>query len=65
MFNSIGAMYTASLFLGIQNAGAIQPVVSIERTVYYRERAAGLYSAFPYAFAQVLKSLICTTYYNN
>ncbi|XP_008461059.1 pleiotropic drug resistance protein 1-like [Cucumis melo] len=53
MFNSIGAMYTASLFLGIQNAGAIQPVVSIERTVYYRERAAGLYSAFPYAFAQV------------
>lgn len=53
MFNSIGAMYTASLFLGIQNAGGIQPVVSIERTVYYRERAAGIYSALPYALAQV------------
>ncbi|XP_022959810.1 pleiotropic drug resistance protein 1-like isoform X1 [Cucurbita moschata] len=53
MFNSIGAMYTASLFLGIQNAGGIQPVVSIERTVYYRERAAGIYSGLPYALAQV------------
>ncbi|XP_022154870.1 pleiotropic drug resistance protein 1-like [Momordica charantia] len=53
LLNSIGSMYTASLFLGIQNAGGIQPVVSIERTVYYRERAAGLYSALPYALAQV------------
>ncbi|KAK1562718.1 hypothetical protein Q3G72_016126 [Acer saccharum] len=34
------------------NAMAMQPVVSVERTVFYRERAAGMYSALPYAFAQ-------------
>ncbi|KAL0297339.1 UNVERIFIED_CONTAM: Pleiotropic drug resistance protein 1 [Sesamum radiatum] len=27
-------------------------VVAIERTVFYRERAAGMYSALPYAFSQ-------------
>lgn len=47
-------MYTAVLFLGVQNAASVQPVVSIERTVFYRERAAGMYSALPYAFAQVI-----------
>lgn len=52
--NSIGSMYGAVLFLGVQNASAVQPVVDIERTVFYRERAAGMYSALPYAFAQVL-----------
>ncbi|PWA80655.1 pleiotropic drug resistance protein TUR2 [Artemisia annua] len=52
--NAIDSMYAAVLFLGVQNAGAVQPVVDIERTVFYRERAAGMYSAFPYAFAQVL-----------
>lgn len=50
----MGSMYTAVLFLGVQNSGSVQPVVSIERTVFYRERAAGMYSAFPYAMAQVL-----------
>jgi len=46
-------MYTAVLFLGVQNAASVQPVVAVERTVFYRERAAGMYSALPYAFAQV------------
>jgi hypothetical protein len=50
----MGSMYTAVLFLGVQNSGSVQPVVSIDRTVFYRERAAGMYSAFPYAMAQVL-----------
>ncbi|KAL3609406.1 hypothetical protein D5086_000426, partial [Populus alba] len=40
------------LFLGFQNGSAVQPVVAVERTVFYRERAAGMYSALPYAFAQ-------------
>ncbi|KAI3684270.1 hypothetical protein L6452_33491 [Arctium lappa] len=52
--NAMGSMYAAVLFLGVQNASSVQPVVSIERTVFYRERAAGMYSALPYAFAQVL-----------
>lgn len=46
-------MYAAVLYLGIQNSGSVQPVVVVERTVFYRERAAGMYSAFPYAFGQV------------
>ncbi|KAK3219635.1 hypothetical protein Dsin_013605 [Dipteronia sinensis] len=53
IINAMGSMYTAVLFLGVQNAGAVQPVVAVERTVFYRERAAGMYSTFPYAFAQV------------
>ncbi|XWS19045.1 hypothetical protein CRYUN_Cryun32bG0097300 [Craigia yunnanensis] len=52
--NAMGSMYAAVLFLGIQNASSVQPVVSVERTVFYRERAAGMYSAMPYAIAQVL-----------
>ena len=54
LFNAIGSMYNAILFLGIQNALSVQPVVAIERTVFYRERAAGMYSAIPYALAQVI-----------
>ncbi|XP_014500002.1 ABC transporter G family member 40 isoform X2 [Vigna radiata var. radiata] len=54
LFNAIGSMYNAILFLGTQNAFSVQPVVAIERTVFYRERAAGMYSAIPYALAQVV-----------
>ncbi|KAL9387752.1 hypothetical protein Peur_020876 [Populus x canadensis] len=57
LLNAMGSMYTAVLFLGVQNSGSVQPVVSIERTVFYRERAAGMYSAFPYAMAQVVVEL--------
>ncbi|CAI0544219.1 unnamed protein product [Linum tenue] len=53
LINLLGATYAALLFLGASNAAAIQPVVAMERTVFYRERAAGMYSALPYAFAQV------------
>ncbi|XP_068322624.1 pleiotropic drug resistance protein 1-like isoform X2 [Pyrus communis] len=53
LFNAIGSMYAAVLFLGIKNSTTVQPVVDVERTVFYRERAAGMYSALAYAFAQV------------
>lgn len=51
-------MYAAILFVGIQNASSIQPVASIERTVFYREKAAGMYSPMAYAFAQVKKHVV-------
>lgn len=54
----MGSMYAAILFIGVQNATSVQPVVSIERTVFYRERAAGMYSALPYAFGQVLYNVL-------
>ncbi|KAF3447187.1 hypothetical protein FNV43_RR12367 [Rhamnella rubrinervis] len=57
ILNQIGSMYIAVLFLGFQNTVAVQPVVSVERSVFYRERAAGMYSALPYAFGQVVIEL--------
>uniref|UniRef100_F6HX57 ABC-2 type transporter transmembrane domain-containing protein n=2 Tax=Vitis vinifera TaxID=29760 RepID=F6HX57_VITVI len=52
--NAMGSMYAAVIFLGLQIGQSVQPVVVVERTVFYRERAAGMYSAMPYAFAQAL-----------
>ncbi|KAK4481011.1 hypothetical protein RD792_011879 [Penstemon davidsonii] len=54
LFNAMGSMYAAVLFLGFQYGSTVQPVVAIERTVFYREKAAGMYSALPYAFSQFL-----------
>ncbi|KAJ0755524.1 putative ABC-type xenobiotic transporter [Helianthus annuus] len=63
----IGAMYAAILFVGINNCSTVQPIVATERTVFYRETAAGMYSALPYAMAQVFVEipyvLVQTTYY--
>ncbi|KAL5539498.1 hypothetical protein UlMin_043230 [Ulmus minor] len=57
VLNAMGSMYAAVLFIGVQNASSVQPVVAIERTVFYRERAAGMYSATPYAIGQVVIEL--------
>ncbi|CAN1807341.1 ABC transporter G family member 40 [Linum perenne] len=57
LFNALGSLFASVMFIGVQNASAVQPVVAIERTVFYRERAAGMYSALPYAYAQVLIEL--------
>ncbi|XP_027349250.1 ABC transporter G family member 34-like [Abrus precatorius] len=51
--NVLGAMFAAVMFLGSLNAMGVQPIVDIERTILYRERAAGMYSAIPYALGQV------------
>ncbi|XP_071711095.1 ABC transporter G family member 36-like [Rutidosis leptorrhynchoides] len=63
----IGAMYAAVLFVGINNCSTVQPIVATERTVFYRETAAGMYSALPYAMAQVFVEipyvLFQTSYY--
>jgi len=53
LFNAMGSMYASVIFMGVQNSGSIQPVVSVERTVFYRERAAHMYSPLPYALGQV------------
>lgn len=61
----MGALYASCLFLGVNNASSVQPIVSIERTVFYRERAAGMFSPLSYAAAQVtgtlLKYICCIT----
>ncbi|KAJ0092910.1 hypothetical protein Patl1_24754 [Pistacia atlantica] len=53
LFNIFGAMYIAVIFLGVTNCSAVEPYVSTERTVLYREEFAGMYSPWAYAFAQV------------
>ncbi|GAB2272212.1 ABC transporter G member 34 [Dionaea muscipula] len=58
LMNLLGAMYCAVLFLGATNATTVQAVVAVERTVFYRERAAGMFSELPYAFAQVAVEII-------
>ncbi|KAJ1685330.1 hypothetical protein LUZ63_016720 [Rhynchospora breviuscula] len=54
LFNAMGSMYTALMFMGMQNSQVVLPVVDTERTVFYREKFAGMYSALPYAAAQVI-----------
>ena len=54
----MGSMYAAVLFVGVQNAASIQPVLNVERSVFYREKAAGMFSPMAYAFAQV--NIFCT-----
>ncbi|GAB2293500.1 transcription factor [Dionaea muscipula] len=51
---AMGVLYLTVLFVGFCNCSTVQPIVAIERTVFYRERASGMYSAFPYAMAQVV-----------
>ncbi|KAF2323470.1 hypothetical protein GH714_035632 [Hevea brasiliensis] len=48
----IGAMYSSVFFIGVNNCSTVQPIITIERSVFYREKAAGMYSALPYALAQ-------------
>ncbi|KAH7290028.1 hypothetical protein KP509_30G029300 [Ceratopteris richardii] len=54
LMNAMGGLYSAVIFLGTTNANMIQPVAGFERVVFYRERAAGMYSSFSYAFAQLM-----------
>ncbi|CAI5979036.1 unnamed protein product [Closterium sp. NIES-64] len=50
--NVMGALYTAALFLRWSNLASIQPMLAVERIIYYREQGAGMYGAIPYALAQ-------------
>ncbi|PHU00219.1 hypothetical protein BC332_30006 [Capsicum chinense] len=54
VLNIVGAIYAGVLFLGGTTTSAVQSVVTVERTVFYQEKAAGMFSALPYAFAQVV-----------
>ncbi|TVU02121.1 hypothetical protein EJB05_52388, partial [Eragrostis curvula] len=53
LFTILGCMYGTTLFAGINNCQSVMPFVSIERSVVYRERFAGMYSPWAYSFAQV------------
>ncbi|KAL9263664.1 ABC transporter G family member 37-like protein [Drosera capensis] len=40
-----------------KNSSAVQPLIVVQRTVLYRERAAAMYSAIRYALAQVANEI--------
>eukprot|EP01018_Ginkgo_biloba_P031440 Gb_04573 [translate_table: standard] len=62
LLSMMGAMYGATLFLGINNCSSVQPFVDVERKVFYREKAAGMYSPTVYALAQVVIELPYTLF---
>ncbi|KAF5934759.1 hypothetical protein HYC85_025888 [Camellia sinensis] len=53
VLNGLGSMYTTIMFLATNACVSVLPVITADRVVFYRERAAEAYSAFPYAIAQV------------
>ncbi|KAI3993041.1 hypothetical protein MKX01_009784, partial [Papaver californicum] len=53
LFSVFGSMYSAVIFLGINNCVTVLPFVSTERSVLYQERFVGMYSSWVYVFAQV------------
>ncbi|KAL6656651.1 hypothetical protein ACP70R_004431 [Stipagrostis hirtigluma subsp. patula] len=58
LINLLGATYAAVFFLGAANLLSVLPVLSIERTVFYREKAAGMYSPLSYAFALTIVEFV-------
>lgn len=57
VLNMLGTAYTFALFLGYVNCATFQPTITMERVVYYREKASGIYSSMAYIIAQVKKSI--------
>ncbi|KAB5544599.1 hypothetical protein DKX38_012711 [Salix brachista] len=55
LFSMLGAMYMVIIFFGVNSCSTVLPYVSAERTVLYRERFAGTYSAWTYSLAQMLE----------
>ncbi|KAG6759849.1 hypothetical protein POTOM_036342 [Populus tomentosa] len=53
LINILGSMYTAVIFLGLNNCSTVVPYVVTERTVFYREKFAAMYSPWAYSLAQV------------
>ncbi|XP_020552704.1 pleiotropic drug resistance protein 3-like isoform X2 [Sesamum indicum] len=50
----VGSMYSSIIFCGINNSSSVLKYISIERTVVYRERFAGMYASWAYSAAQVI-----------
>lgn len=57
VFNILGIAYGSALFLGLVNCSTLQPVVAMEKAVFYRERASGMYSSIAYVVAQVNRQI--------
>eukprot|EP00899_Mesostigma_viride_P014234 jgi/Mesvir1/22811/Mv14223-RA.1 len=49
--NAMGALFVSGAFLGNFNQMTVQSIIAVERTVSYRERAAGYYGGLPFVIA--------------
>lgn len=61
ILNIQGALYFCTFFMGIVNSLIVQPVAAAERTVFYRERAASMYSVAAYSLSMVPATLCLNT----
>ncbi|EFN59136.1 hypothetical protein CHLNCDRAFT_137957 [Chlorella variabilis] len=57
VLNIMGVLFSSTLFLGISNCLTVQHLIAAQRTVFYREHAAGMYRVAPFALAQQLVEL--------
>ncbi|KAK2076469.1 hypothetical protein QBZ16_000994 [Prototheca wickerhamii] len=57
VINIAGLLFASTMFLGLSNCMTVQPIADQQRSVMYRERAAGMYGVMPYSFAQCLVEL--------
>jgi hypothetical protein len=55
VFNILGIAYASALFLGLVNCSTLQPIVAMEKVVFYREKASDMYSSMAYVITQVNK----------
>ena len=55
----VGAVNPTTIFLGALYALNVLPVISVERAVYYRERASYFYHSLPFSLAQCTVELYC------
>lgn len=54
VLNIAGVIFMGTLFVGIGNCMTVQPMIFMQREVFYRERAVGMLSVLPYTLAQQL-----------
>lgn len=57
VLNVIGVLFSSALFVGITNCLTIQHLVSTQRAVFFRERAAGMYTESAFGLSQQLVEL--------
>ncbi|KAH7655207.1 P-loop containing nucleoside triphosphate hydrolase protein [Dioscorea alata] len=54
LFNLLGSLYMSVVLTGVNSCTSVIPYIITERTVFYREKFAGMYSTVAYSLAQVL-----------
>ncbi|KAG2491493.1 hypothetical protein HYH03_010072 [Edaphochlamys debaryana] len=54
LYNTIGCLFCSMLFLPVTNMLTVMPQIEVQRAVFYREKASGMYAPWIFAAAQIL-----------